>query len=1131
MRSLVNSRFLPPFAAMFFATALWGQTAQITGQITDQSGAALANAAVRLTHAETGAVRSVTTSTGGYYTVPLLPRGAYTVQVEMNGFRSAIRRDALLDEGQALRVDFQMELGQVAERIEVKGAAQLINTENQALTTVVPNQRIVDLPLVGRNPIALAALVPGVRTIGAFAGLAISAHNTTSMTIGGGAPSSNNFMIDGTTAESWTSGGIQIALSVDATEEFRIITRNPSAEYGRTGGGVVAVVSKSGTNTFHGNAFEFHRNRALNANDFFGNRAGRSRAPFVFNQYGATFGGPISKDKTFFFGNWEAVKQRTELREIRTVPTAPQKQGDFSQTRDAQNRQVVIYDPLSSRPDPANPGNRIRSAFPGNLIPRDRIHPVSRAVADYYPAANTPGALFTDANNFFGQASRPVNKDVYGIKLDHYLNPSRRVSGRYTYDRAFQGFPNFFGNIAETGGSDLTFPRDSVNVNYTDAFRPNLLFEARAGLHRYAPVSNSRSLGFDVSLISLPGKLNQQVQLKVFPRFSVTDTSPIGSAQNDYLVAASNTWSTGSALTYIRGPHAIKTGGEFRAYQLNSTQDTLVMQWDFARNFTRGPNPNDQAINAGYGFATYLLGTPTGGGARRYQPATYTQKYFGAFVQDDWKVTRRLTLNLGLRWDFEGAVTDRYNAISNFDPALQTTANGLALRGGLIYPGVGGLSRGYRNNWWKDFGPRFGFAYQAIPRMAVRGGYGIYYLPTTGNFERLHRTGYSVDTPFVSSIDGGLTPQDTLTDPFPKGILLPTGSSLGPLSGLGAAVAGNVRSMARPYSQQWNLSVQYELPGSWLIEAGYAGNRGTHLAANREFDYLPAAARSLGTALQTQLPNPYAGLITTGTLSQPAVTRATLLDTYPQFAGVSGIDHWASSIYHGLLVRVERRFAGGFSLLGAYTYSKLIDDNVGNGLNNFVNSGANTVQNWDNLRSERAISTSDLPQRLVITPTWRLPFLKNSRGALGALAGGWQVNGIMTLQTGEPIGIVQNAPAFGGSRPNAVGDPTQSNPTIDRWFNTQAFAAIPAFTFGNSPRNLPRTRTDGLFNLDFSLFKNVHFTERVQLQLRGEAFNLTNTPTFGTPGVNLTNAGFGVVSTLLTATEPRRIQIGAKLSF
>ncbi len=372
-------------SALLLASLLPAQTAQITGRVTDASQSVIVGAKVVVANTETGVRREIATNNEGYFTAPLLARGTYRVEVQQAGFKSAVRDGLTLDEGGSIRADFSLEVGAVTESVEVSGAAPLLETERPTLSTVIPNQKILDLPTVGRNPLQFALLVPGVRAVGLFGDLPVSAFDGSRASIGGGNPSGNNYMVDGIAAENFTSGGLQTPLSVDATEEFRIIVRNPSAEYGRTGGGVINLISKSGTNEYRGSAYFFHRNENMNATDFFLNRAGRAKAPLVFNQYGATFGGPIKKDKTFFFFNWEKFSDRRVTQTFRTVPTALQKAGDFSRTLDNQGRLTAIYDPLTTTVNPANPAQRIRTAFDGNVLPASRISPAARAMMSYYP--------------------------------------------------------------------------------------------------------------------------------------------------------------------------------------------------------------------------------------------------------------------------------------------------------------------------------------------------------------------------------------------------------------------------------------------------------------------------------------------------------------------------------------------------------------------------------------------------------------------------------------------------------------------------------------------------------------------------------------------------------------------------
>ncbi len=1119
-----------------FLSGLCAQNAQITGRVSDPTGAPVPGAKLTLHNGDTGVERRIETNGEGYYALALLVRGHYTLSAEKTGFQVAKRSDVVLDEGQVARLDFDLKLGKVGETVEVSGAAPLLETENASISAVVTNQKVVDLPLMNRNIMGLTALLPGVRPTANLGGMSRSALGSFAASIGGGAPSANNPMVDGVAADEFESGSITISLSVDATEEFRIIAHNAAAEFGHTGGGVVNIVSKAGSNDFHGSLFEFFRNRLLNANDFFANRAGITRPGFSYNNYGLAIGGPIllpnvynGKNKTFFFFNWEGFNQRTPGQTIRSVPTSLQRSGDFSQTLSAQGQLITIYDPTTTRPDPSHPGSYIRDPFSGNVIPANRLSPVAVKSIAYFPAANQAGTRFAQANNFFALASQPIDKNITGTRVDHYFTPNRRIFARYTRDTTPQGVPNFYGNVAESNTSDLIFIRNSAVLSYMETLGPALLFDARIGWNDYETPRNNRSLGFDLSTLGLPASLNSQVQQRIFPRFNIADVSTLGSDPGDQINKNNSTYTAGGALTWVHGTHISKFGSEARLYRgFNSQLSGDVLTFNIDRGFTQGPNPNVAAATAGFGVATFLLGSPSSGNATRAAAVTYSERYFALYAQDDWKLTPRLTVNAGVRWDYQSPFVDRFDAITNFDPNASYNLNGVPLIGGLAYPATNGLPRGDRDQRWRDFSPRLGISYQLAPKTVVRAAYGLYFLPVTGNGARLGQTGFSLNSAMTTSLDGGLTPSGSLSNPYPSGIAVPVGSAQGLATGLGTSVSANRRSLWGGYSEQWSFNMQREFAGKWLLEAGYSGNRGVSLPVSYSYRHLPQQALQLGSQLQQLSANPYARVITTGPLSVPQVTQATLLQFYPQYLGASGLENWGDSIYHALTARFERRFSSGLSVLAAYTYSKTIDNMLKGA---FAASGSNSVVNWDNLRAERAISTIDLPQRFVLSTSYALSLGGTSNRIVKQIVSGWQINGILTLQSGDPIAVSQNTPTLGSFRPNAVGDPTNQDPTIDHWLNLQAFTPAGPFTYGNAPRNLPKTRTDNFKNLDFSILRTFPIQERFRLQFRGEAQNLTNTPTFGTPASNISASNFGTITSVSGYSAPRQIQLGLKLTF
>jgi len=1109
----------------------FAQTAQFTGRVSDPSDLGMPGAEVRLRSPQTGIERVLTTNSEGYYSAPLLPRGTYSLTVSHVGFKPVVRAGVLLDEGQVLRLDFALQIGDTVDTVTVRESTPVLEKESSVLSTVISSDKILQLPALNRNIIGLAALSPMVRAVGAFNGLPISSASNGIMSISGGGTGANNYQIDGIAAENTTNGTMSIFLSLEATEQFRVITRNPSAEYGRTGGGVVLMTSKSGTNEFHGSALEFLRNQVMDANAFFANRGGAKLPSSRLNQWGATLGGPLRREKTFFFFNYEGFEFRQANEATRSVPTALERTGNFQETRDRAGRQVMLYDPLTTR---AAGTAWVRDAMPMNTIPANRIAATARAILDQVPLPNQAGVA--GQNNFYKQVAAAQNKRIYGIKLDHNLNAARRISGRYTKDTSLLQNSDFYGTLAEPNNSRTPLFRHSTALTYTEILRPSLLLELRGGFNSYGALAATRGEGFDITTLGMPASLKAQMQVLQFPQISVSDITGIGMGVSGFRQRdIKHTY--GGALTHIVRSHTLKYGGEFRPYQLNNSQRTNVpLSLSFSRGFTQGPNPNTAASNLGSGTASLLLGFPSGGSGTLNADSTYTIRHSALFLQDDWKVTPRLTLNLGLRWEYEGPYTDRFNAITNFDPDKNFSVGGVPLVGGLLFLGQNGIPRGYREVSKGDFQPRFGFAYRLWSKTIVRGGYGLYFLPTTGNTVTLGRSGFDFTSPLVATnaaIQGGFLPVATIADPFPRGLAPAPGGAGGPATGIGTPVTAVARTLRRGSSQQFNFNIQQELPSQVLLEVGYAANRGAGLPGQRAADYLPFAAIENQTVAQLQAarPNPYCGIMHPRLTCNANVSAATLLDTYPQFSGAAVLDTFADSSYHALLIKVERRLSKGLTMLGSYVFSRLMDNHLGNGANVNVNGGSSAIQDWSNLRNERSLSALNLPRRFVATVLYDLPIGQAGPRWMRSIIGGWQVNGILTLQSGEPIGVTTavGGRPFAGIRPNLVGDPKPAVQSIDRWLDPAAFTVAAERSPGNAPRNLSAIRTDWLKNIEFAMLKNVPLTERIRLQLRGEASNLTNTPSFGNPATGFGAANFGAVTT--TRGTPRNIQVAMKLLF
>jgi hypothetical protein len=1126
-------------AALLLALSAYSQqvTGNITGAVTDSSGAAIAGVEIRLNNTLTGISRTAKSDEDGAFRFLVLQPGIYTLDATQAGFKAVRREGIVVEADRSIAVPVRLDVGAVTEVVEVTGGAPLLEPNTSSLGTVMDARKVEELPLNGRNPLGLANLIPTVRGIGYFGGQVLSSWRLAAISIGGGPPLANGFLVDGIASEKLTIAGTQTFLSIDSTQEFKVLTNAMSAEFGRTAGGIISIVSKSGTNEFHGNLFEFLRNDNLNANDFFANRAGRPVAPLAYNQFGGSLGGPVKKNKIFFFTNYEAFFERRTVQSLITSPTALQRAGDFSDTRTANGALITIFDPTTTRANPA--GGFIRDAFPGNRIPANRIDPVGRNALTYFPEPNLPGAVNTRAQNLFLQGPGPIDRHAITAKGDWNISNSRRIAGRYTWDDLNWQFARVWNTPAEPDGRAVLIPRNSASINYNETLTPTLLLEARTGFNRENEHFFTPSEGFDITKLGMPEAFKRQTYVGRgadtgrFPIFNVADAANFGGIASRG--GPSHTTLSSAAITKIAGSHTIKAGYEHRFYAVNDYgRENSVGTYSFNRAFTQGPNPVQAGANAGFGVASLLLGTPASGSARLQTDGTASIKYHAAFVQEDWKISRRLTLNLGLRWELEEPPTDRYNVLSTFDPdaILPIKVNGADLRGGLTYPGVSGASRFQRDLNLNDFGPRFGFAYQATQKTVVRGGFGIMYVPITVS---LARTGYTNDTPMVTSLDGGLTPQDRMSNPFPTGLNPPSGSNLGLLTGLGTAVSGQLKSAQRGYTEQWNFTIQHQPWNNWLFEAAWVGNHGVRLFADsRNLNQISDANfNAFGANLVQPVPNPFRGIITSGPLSGATITRQQSLLPFPQFTGVTGgYSFLNNSIYHALAIKIEKRMSNGLSFLFAYTGSKLIDDGANSGQ---VRPGAavsTTVQNWSNLRAERSKSAQDVPQRAVLSVLWEMPFGKSGPALVKHAIGGWQLNAIQTMESGTPIALAATV-AGGGNRPNVVpgAQAKLDNPTIERWFNTDAFSTPLAYTYGNVSRTLPNVHTDSLYNMDLSLFKNFAIAERYKVQFRAEAFNLTNTPTFGEPGRAINTATFGVVTAQAFNPKPREVQLALRFTF
>jgi hypothetical protein len=1149
-------RQLIPFI-MLSATA-FGQTAELTGQITDPSRANIPGANVTVTNIDNGIHRKVVSNAAGLYTVPLLQPGPYRIAVEKAGFQPVVRENIRLQVDQVLRLDFPLQVGTMSQAVEVTGTSPLLESETSSAGQVVQSRQMTDLPLLGRDPYALGGLVPGVRSSQGMNGLPVDVITTSYISINGMRADQNEFLLDGAPNTSAAQNQPVLYPSVDDVQEFKVQTNAFSAEYGRAAGGVFNVVTKSGTNELHFGLYEFLRNNVLNANDWFANGAGQPIAPFRFNQFGGTVGAPVvlprlynGRNRTFFFLSTELVRFTQGETISGTVPTPAELSGDFSQTRNAAGQLLTIYDPSTTRSNGS--GGFVRDTLPGNLIPASRIDPIARKISAFWPAPNTAGAPFTHTNNFVRNDANAIQKNTWSTRVDENFNEANRFFTRVSRDDSpwLRALPYGSGNLASPTGGPQDFGRTNAVVEEDHIFSPRLIGLVRASFSRLSNLRKAASFGFDLTKLGFPASVEQQLgpAFPFFPVITITGYTVNSSIANTVIPGAASLGSTGiiaqftnqyaleGQLTKVFTRHNLKIGGETRLLRYNLLQNNDAGdQFTFGNSFTQGPNPSAPSALSGYAFATFLLGVPGGS----YNPAAalaLQTLYYDGYVQDDWKVTNRLTLNLGLRYDLEMPRTDRFNQLTNFNysAAPPLNAPGLNLHGALSFVGVNGASRYDYNPDYHNFSPRFGLAYRLNNKTAIRSGAGIFFGSSTtlgGSSAGYGVSGFEAATSITTSLDG-LTPIVSFANPYPTGVNPPTGSKLGPATLLGQGISFIDRGNVLPYSAQWNFDIQRELPGAMLLDVGYVGTRGIKLPISLTLNQLPDAYLSLKDALRQQVANPFFGQISVGTLSQKTVSQAQLLLPYPQFLGVTSQSvNAATSVYHALQLKLEKRYAKGLTLLASYTYSKMMDLATGTFSGETLGGGA--VQDWNNRRADWSVSSLDQTHRLSINVVYELPFWKTQHGLLGRVFGGWEVGLISSVFSGGPLGItsaVNNTfSQGGGQRPNWSGkSATLSNPTPQLWFDTSQFSAPPAYAFGNAGRTFSGLRDDGTRGIDMSLMKNTKLRERLHLQFRAEAFNLTNTPRFAPPGQSFGAPGFGVVTS--QSNQPRVLQFALKLLY
>jgi carboxypeptidase family protein/TonB-dependent receptor-like protein len=1149
-------------------------TATLSGTVFDQSGQVVDGARVTISNAEQGIFRSFSTGTTGNYSFTLLPAAMYSLDVEAPGFKHYKQEGITLGAGQVAEQKIVLTIGAVTERIEVSSEAPLLNVDNANISSDVSAQQVTDLPLNLRNVISLATLNSSVsnaaeeQVVGA-PGISGSADQDISfLNFGGTFFDTAMYLLDGTWDTRLDWGGVVYVPAVDDVQEFKIQTNAFTAQYGFSSGNVINVVTKSGSNAFHGDAYEFYRNSDVDARYFFNNGA---QPNFDRNQFGGTIGGPIRKNKTFFFGYYEGLRQATPATYVGTMPTQAERGGDFSALLGAPTGQVdalgrpilagAIYNPFSTRPitagvvDPstgltATSTGYVRDAFPGNIIPANLLDSISEKIAtgSYWPLPTSSGLV----NNYLNASAAEAHSNEYSVRIDENISDNDRLNVRWS--QKFQSkinYPTYYG-ADDPGGPGVIAPnnRYSINAGYNHIFSPTFDMSVNFGVNRHVEQSTTQSFGFGASTLGLPNFIDSIAPS--FPEIQPQSYSPLGAqAGLDNYIVPQTLWTSSVDFTKSLGRHSVGFGFMDVWARINGGHyANTVLQYQTTS--TAGPNPQDETAGTGNGFASFLLGVGSGQDQTGFTQFPATDKHLlGWYVQDAWKIKPRLTLNLGLRYEIQTAPTERANAQEYFDPTAVnpiSSAVGFNVPGALVFNSPS--NRGLYNTNYKNFAPRIGAAYQATNHVVVRGGYGIFYVPSYyGNGPNI---GYSQTTPWVTSLNSGLNPSSTLSgnaslglpSAFPNGQVPATGNSLGGLTDVGFGLNPVVYpDRAGSYVQQWMFGVEYAFTNNDLLDISYVGNHGVHvLAQYLEWNELPASDQALGNKLTAMVPNPFFGKITSSGcgLDQPTIVYGQLLRPFPEYCSVTEAPPAVGdSTYNALQATFTHRWHSGLQLNVSYTYSKFLDDVQGASGWAFPGTGSSVRNSYD-LAAEKAVDPSDLTHSLVVNHSYELPigqgkkFGSNWSKPVDSILGGWQWTGIVTAHTGLPLSInpaSNNTAGFGfNQRPDIVPgvDPVPQNQSINNWINPAAFAQPAAFTFGDAPRFLSNLRAPGFVNFDTGIQKWWKITESKRIQFRFELFNAFNHPNFFEPDTNLGDATFG---TITSAYPARSLQFAGKFYF
>lgn len=1088
-------------AGLLFAVPLWPQSmkAELFGVVRDPAGLPVAGASVGVLNTQTQVRLSMDSDSQGAFHFSALTGGSYEITVTKPQFTTLRRTGIMLVVGDRVNLDLTLTLGNVTESIEVTGATPLLQASRGTASFVVEQKRLVNLPLDGRNFVPLIALSPGVNL----------PPGQLLPRVNGSRPRTSEYIYDGVSVLQPEPGQVAYFPIVDAIQEFRVETNSPSAEYGRSNGGVIMVNQKSGSNDLHGTLFEFFRNEKINARNLFAITGAKPR--FRRNQYGLVLGGPVQKNKTFFFVDWQGTRLDQGVVRTSTIPTTAQRGGLFTQP---------IFDPRST-------AGFVRTQFAGNQIPLTAFDPATLAVLNRYPAPNVfDGAAEATVNNYRRVGRDQTGQDQFDVRMDRYFGMKHKIFGRYAYLRddstPATPFPDGSGSFTATVIGKTLTRADSVAAEHTWTLSPTAVNQFRLGFTRRGFNRSSLATGQSTTAISKVPNIPLTSFSDILPIYDVVGFQQLGPVAGGNATFTTSVTQFIDNFTWNHGSHSIKAGTDIRIERLDALQPpNPTGNFQFTNIFTANLSSVGAPVaNTGNAFASFLLGQVT-----RFSIDAQTEvlkpraTIVELFLQDDWRATRRLTVNLGTRYTLNLPSTVAGDRGAVFNLSTQK----------LDFLGKGGFPRTARNLEKKNFGPRVGLAYRVTGSFVIRAGYSLIWIEQTG-----------ITTPFTTPLFPFIQTlgQQTLDNINPAFVLSQgptvTAQAAGPDAGFGQGVFGVQRDNGSGYAQQWNLSLQKTVGRDWSFEVGYLGSKLTRLGVpDINLNQLTADQLALGSQLTQQVANPYFGQVPPGSsLGTPTVARVQLLRPFPRFTTVTlyrnNVGH---STYHSFQSRIEKRFSRGLTFSLAYTFSRLIDD-AGAVFDSAVLTGP--VANYQvadsfNRKLEKDVSTGNVPHIISFGGVFELPF---GRGRSHLLRG-WQMAGLVRLQSGSPLAVTQatNLNAFAGygiQRPNRLTDPTlpKDEQSTARWFNIGAFSQAPQFTLGNSSRN---PVVGPIYRVaDVMLGKTFAITERFRTEFRAEAFNVTNTPPKGNPNTSFGNAAFGSIT---TALDPRVYEFVVKLQF